>query len=580
MKSIVPLRRALCAALAALACAHAPAADLSAKDASAATIAANRAVAAQRTLADPQQTAEASRGLIATLEGAPIVDAGGAMVWDTQRFDFIRGSAPDSVNPSLWESAKLTATHGLFKVGDGIYQIRGYDIDNMTLVAGKTGWIVIDPMATAETARAALALADKHLGKKPIVAMIYTHSHVDHFGGARGIVDQAAVDAGRVRVIAPAGFMDNAVAENVLAGNAMIRRAHYQFGMPLVAGPKGVVGVGLGAGTPEGSTTLIAPTESITRTGQQLTVDGVRIVFQMTPVTEAPSEMLFYFPDLKALCVAEDVNKTMHNIYTLRGAKARDALGWSKYVNELLDLFPDAEVAFGSHTWPTWGKERIRRMIVNQRDMYRFIHDEALRLANEGKKMDDLGNAAFYPKGLQDDLATRGYYGSLSHNLRAVYNYYLGYYDGNPATLYRYAPAETSRRYVAALGGATAVLAQGRKAYADGDYRWTAELVNHVVMADPHNDEARALQADALEQIAYQSENGVWRNAYLTGARELRSGPRQVHVSTLGQDVLRTMTPEMIFDLLAVRLRHEQVDGLSLGINLSMPTAASSLRWS
>lgn len=370
------------------------AADLSEKPASPATRAVQQAQAATLGRLSPQDVEEATRGLIATLDVPQILDAKGNVVWDVQAFDFVKGEAPDTVNPSLWQSAQLTAQHGLFKVIDGVYQVRNYDIDNMTVIAGKTGWIIIDPTLTAEVARAELGLVDKQLGSRPVSAVIYTHSHGDHFGGARGIVDEADVRSGKVRVIAPEGFMESAVAENVLAGNAMARRAQYQFGSPLPPGAQGTVGVGLGTTLSKGTTGLIAPNELVTKSGQELTVDGVRIQFLMAPNTEAPSEMLFYFPDLRLLCLAEDLNKTMHNIYTLRGAKVRDALGWSKYINELLDRFPDAEVAFGSHTWPTWGRERVRHLIVQQRDMYRFIHDQALHLANLGLKPDDLGNAS------------------------------------------------------------------------------------------------------------------------------------------------------------------------------------------
>jgi len=546
---------------------HAP--DLTPKGATAATIAANKAFAAGRSFGSAQETDFATRGFIAAMDDLQIKDAKGNLVFDAAPFNALKGDAPDTVNPSLWESAKLTAKHGLFKLAEGIYQVRNYDIENMTLVAGKTGWIVIDPMMSAETAKAAIELANKHLGKRPIAALIYSHTHVDHFGGARGIVDEADVKAGKIRVIAPDGFMEHAIAENVLAGNSMARRAQYQFAMPLSVSTTTAVGFGLGAAASLGTIGLIPPTDVVTKTGQQLTVDGVRIVFQMAPHTEAPSEFLFYLPDLKALFWAEDVNKTMHNIYTLRGTKARDALNWSKYINELLDIFPDAELAFGAHTWPTWGKADIRKQLTYQRDMYRFIHDQALFLANQGKKMDDLANATFYPKALKENFSTRGYYSSLSQNLRGVYNYYLGYYDGNPATLYRYAPAETSRRYVADLGGAEAVLQKGRKAFAAGDYRWTAELVNLLVMADPQNMQARALQADALEQMAYQTETAVWRNEFLTAAQELRQGVKRLRLSTQGPDMVRAMTPEMVFDLLGVRLNHEKADGLSIGINVN-----------
>ena len=556
--------------------ANAAAIDLLPKQATLATRAANKHFSIERDFDGSQEIEDTKRGFIAALTDSKILDAKGVPVWDIGALASIQGATPDTVNPSLWQSAKFTAQHGLFKVCDGIYQLRGYDVENMMLVEGKTGWIVVDPMISSETAKAAMELVNRNLGTRPISAMIYSHSHADHFGGARGVVDEADVQSGKVRVIAPEGFMESAVAENVLSGNVMNRRAQYQFGMALPIGERGLVGSGIAAALSTGTIGLIPPTELVTKTRQELMVDGVRFVFQMAPGTEAPSEMLFYIPERKALFVAEDVNKTMHNIYTLRGAKVRDALAWSKYINELLDLFPDAEVAFGAHTWPSWGKERIRKLIANQRDMYRFIHDQALFLANQGKKMDDLANASFYPKALRDDFSTRGYYGSLSHNLRAVYNFYLGYYDGNPANLYRYAPAETARRYVAEMGGARSVLKKGQKAFAAGDYRWTAEMINHLVMAEPSNMAARSLQADALEQLGYQQENGVWRNEYLMAAQELRQGVKKVKLSSLGPDVLRAMTPEMIFDLLAVRLNHEKVDGLNVGINIHFSDSAQN----
>jgi len=569
-RTSTPLFALSALALCSLTAINAQAADMSVKPATAATVAANKAFGSESQLASSLEIEEASRGFIAAIEAPAIVGANDKVAFSVAPLNAFKGAAPDTVNPSLWESAKLTAKHGLFKVSDRIYQVRGYDLSNMTLIAGKTGWIVIDPMMSAETARAALDLANKHLGAKPISAIIYTHTHADHFGGARAIVDEADVKSGKVRVVAPEGFMDNAIAENVLAGNVMNRRATFQFGAGLPIGPQGQVGVGLTGFMSFGNIGLISPTDVITKTGQALTLDGLKVVFNLAPNTEAPSEMMFYFPELKALCWAEDVNKTMHNIYTTRGAKVRDALGWSKYLNELLDSFPDADVAFGPHTWPAFGNARLRKTLANQRDMYRFIHDQALFLANNGKKMDDLGNASFYPKALQEDFATRGYYGSLSHNLRGVYTYYLGYYDSNPATLNRYAPAEVARRYVAALGGANAVLEQGRKAYAAGDYRWTTELVNNLVMTEPGNEQARALQADALEQLGYQAENGVWRNQFLVGAQELRKGNTPAQVNTMGPDLLKALTPEMVFDMLAVRLNHEKADGMDVGIQIEL----------
>jgi len=539
------------------------------KAATPATERANQAVARSMAFDDKRDFEDATRGLIATLPDSQVKTPQGKLVWDANRFDFVQGDAPPTVNPSLWRQEKLNNARGLFKVTDGIYQIRGYDLANMTLVEGKTGWIVIDTMLTAEIAHSTLAFAMEKLGStKPVVAVIYTHSHADHFGGVRGVVNEADVQAGKVKVIAPEGFMDNAIAENVLAGNAMTRRAVYQFGAGLDSNERQGVGSGLGKALSSGTTGLIPPTDIIAKTGQEMTVDGVRIVFQMAQGTEAPSEMMFYFPDKKALCLSEVTTKHMHNVYTIRGAKMRDALGWSKYINETIDMFPEVEVAFASHHWPTWGGDNIRQYLANQRDTYRFLHDQALGLANKGQVMDEIGDATFFPKGLASDASSRGYYGTLSHNLRAVYNFYLGFYDGNPATLNRLPPTETAKRYVAAMGGEDAVLVTARKAFDAGEYRWVAELVNHVVFANPNNAAARALQADALEQLGYQSEAGTWRNAYLTGARELRSGVTKPPTSTQGPDVVRGMNNELLFDFIAMRLNHEKADGKKVNISM------------
>ena len=539
------------------------------KPATAITASANEAVRKAMELNDKQDFEDATRGLMATLADPVVKGADGKLVWDASRYDFIKGDAPATVNPSLWRQEKLNNAKGLFKVTEGIYQIRGYDLANMTLVEGKTGWIVIDPLLTAEIAKATLAFALDKLGSsKPVIAVIYTHSHADHFGGVRGVIDEADVAAGKVKILAPDGFMDNAIAENVLAGNAMTRRATYQFGAGLDANEKQGVGSGLGKALSAGTIGLIPPTDIIGKTGQEMTLDGVRIVFQMAQGSEAPSEMMFYFPDKKALCLSEVLTKHMHNVYTIRGAKLRDALAWSKYANETIDMYPDVEVAFASHHWPTWGGARIRQYMANQRDTYRFVHDEALNLANKGRTMDQIGDAAFFPKGLAADSSSRGYYGTLSHNLRAVYNFYLGFYDANPASLNRLPPAESAKRYVAAMGGEAAVLATARKAFDAGDYRWVAELVNHVVFANPGNAAARALQADTLEQLGYQAEAGTWRNAYLVGAKELRDGVLKPTTSTQGPDVVRGMSMELLFDFIALRLNHQKVDGMNLGINL------------
>ena len=557
----IAIAAALCAAMSAQA--HEP------KPPTAATAQANQQFGAALELGNQQDFEDASRGLVARMPNVPIKDAQGNTVWDGSQFAFIKGEAPPSVNPSLWRQEKLNNEAGLFKVTEGIWQIRGYDLANMTLVAGKTGWIVIDPLLTAEMAKATLAFAMEKLGKKPVVAVIYTHSHVDHFGGVRGVVDEADVKSGKVPIIAPEGFMDHAVAENVLAGNAMSRRANYQFGAPLPYGELSGVGSGLGKGLSIGNMGLIAPTDYVKKTGEERVVDGRKIVFQMATGSEAPSEFAFYFPELKALCLSEVVTAHMHNIYTVRGAKARDALGWSKYINEMIDFAPDANVAFRSHHWPVWNAERIKKHLENQRDIYRYIHDAALNLANKGAKMNDLGNVNYMPKGLRNDFSTRGYYGTLSHNLRGVYNFYLGYYDSNPATLDPLPPAENAKRYVAALGGVDTVMGKARTAYNAGDYRWAAELNNNAVMAEPGNEKARLLQADILEQLGYQAESGVWRNSYLTAAQELRNGIKKIRLSSQGPDMVRGMTPELIFDFLAVRLNHQKVDGMNLGIQIN-----------
>ncbi|SFM02443.1 alkyl/aryl-sulfatase [Variovorax sp. OV329] len=557
------------ALLLATASAGAQQASVAPKPATAATARANEAVASQLALDDKKDFDEATRGLVATLPDRLVKDAKGQVVWDTERYAFIKGDAPATVNPSLWRQEKLNNAQGLFKVTDGIYQIRGYDLANMTLVEGKTGWIVIDTMLTAEIARASLAFAMQKLGSsKPVVAVIYTHSHTDHYGGVRGVVDEADVRAGKVKVIAPEGFMDNAVAENVLAGNAMTRRATYQFGAGLDSNERQGVGSGLGKALSSGTIGLIPPTDTISKTGQEMTVDGVRIVFQMAQGSEAPSEMMFYFPDKKALCLSEVATRHMHNVYTIRGAKMRDSLSWSKYINETIDLYPDMQVAFGSHHWPTWGGDNIRSYLANQRDTYRFIHDYAMNMANQGQVMDEIGNADFFPKELQKDASSHGYYGTLSHNLRAVYNFYLGYYDANPASLNRLPPTETARRYVAAMGGEAAVLASARKSFEAGDYRWTAEMLNHLVFANPANAEARGLQADTLEQLGYQAEAGTWRNAYLVAARELRDGVLKPATSTQGPDVVRGMSLELLFDYIALRLDHRKTDGMKANINM------------
>jgi len=534
-----------------------------------ATVKANQAIAQSMAMDDKTDFEEAQRGFIANLPNPIVKDAKDQVVWDANRFNFIKGDAPGSVNPSLWRQEKLNNFSGLFKVTDGIYQIRGLDLANMTLVEGKTGWIVIDPLLTSEMSKATLAFAmEKLASTKPVTAVIYTHSHADHYGGVRGVINEDDVKAGKVKVIAPAEFMEHSIAENVLAGNAMTRRATYQFGAGLDSNDRQGVGGGLGKVLSLGTMGLIPPTDTISKTGHEMTVDGVRIVFQMAQNSEAPSEMMFYFPDKKALCVSEVLNKNMHNLYTIRGAKVRDSLAWSKYINETLDLYPDAEVAFGSHHWPTFGSTNIRKYMANQRDTYRFMHDYAINMANKGMTLDEIGDAKFFPKGLASDSSTHGYYGTLSHNLRAVYQFYLGFYDANPANLNRLPPVDLSKRYVEAMGGEKNALAVAKKAFDAGDYRWAAEVGNRIVFANPENTAAKQLQADTLEQMGYQSEAGTWRNAYMVAARELRDGIIKPRVGTQGPDVVRGMTNELLFDYIALRLNHEKTDGMKANIQM------------
>lgn len=524
-------------------------------DATEATAAANAAVAARLPFADEADFERARRGVLA--EAPTTVDISGFPVWDRDRYAFVEGDAPDSVNPSLWRQAKLNGIAGLFEVCDGFYQARGLDLSNITFVRGETGWVVIDPLTASETAAAALALANEHLGERPVVAVIYTHSHVDHFGGVRGVVDEADVAAGKVPILAPEGFLHAAISENVIAGNVMQRRASYMYGPLLPTDPYGHVDAGLGKGVPLfGTQGLIAPTVSIRETGEEHVLDGVRIRFQVTPGTEAPAEMNFYFPEARALCMAENCSANMHNLYTLRGAEVRDSLAWSTYIHEAVELFgQDADVVFASHHWPRWGTEDGLTFLRQQRDAYRFLHDQTMRLANHGLTMTEIAEELTMPPALEQEFHVRGYYGTVNHNAKAVYQRYLGWFDGNPAHLHPHPPVEAATRYVEFMGGADAVLAKARESFAEGDYRWVAEVVNHVVFADPGNDEAKALQADALEQLGYQAESGPWRDFYLTGAQELRQGHPDIDsAGGASPDVLVAMTTEMLLQLVGVRL--------------------------
>jgi alkyl sulfatase BDS1-like metallo-beta-lactamase superfamily hydrolase len=463
----------------------------------------------------------------------------------------------------------LNHHHGLFEVRKDVYQVRGYDISNITFIRGNTGWLVIDPLTTEQTARDSYDLVTAQLGFLPVVAVIYTHSHTDHFGGVLGVTTQEEVDAGRCIVIAPEHFMHETVGENVIAGPAMGRRALFQFGPLLPAAPTGHIDCGLGNSVPIGPPGLIAPTHDITFTGEEMTVDGIRIIFQLTPESEAPAEMNFFFPDLNALCMAENCNHTMHNLIPIRGALVRNAMNWSKYINEAMELFGDrTEVVFTSHHWPRWGNEDLMGFLTNQRDLYKWMHDQTMRWANHGLVAAEIAETLELPEEFLANDHTRGYYGDLVHNSKAVYQRYLSWYDGNPANLKKYPPVEAGKRYVELAGGADALLAKARAAFDAGDYRWVVELVNHLVFADPTNQAARDLQADTFEQLGYQAESATFRNAYLNGAQELRYGPPAIIGGAgRGRGILRAMSVEQVFDTIAVRLKSEEVGGQKLFIN-------------
>ncbi len=545
-----------------------------AKPAQPATVACNHAWRERLPFHDRADFDNAARGFIAHFDADVIRrDADGRVVWDFRAYDFQNSEhAPDTVHPSLWRLARLNNHAGLFKVCDRIYQIRGFDLSNMNVIEGDTGLIIMDPLVSSEVAAAALELYYQHRPRRPVVAVIYTHSHVDHFGGVKGVVSEEAVRDGRVRIYAPDGFMEETVSENVFAGPAMNRRAQYMYGGLLPRGPRGQVDAGLGKGTSRGTVTLIAPTDSIVEPIETRTLDGVEIEFQLTPGTEAPSEMNLYFPQWRALCVAENACQCQHNILTIRGALVRDPRIWSYYLGETLARYGNrSDVLFAQHHWPTWGGDNIREFLADQRDMYAFLNDETLRLLNHGlTPLDIADRLKSLPQPLANRWYARDYYGSVSHNVRAVYQRYMGFYDANPAHLNPLPPVQSARRTIDWMGGADQVLEKATAAFRDGEYRWVAEIVNQVVFADPDNEQARALQADALEQLGYQCENTTWRNAYLTGAQELRRGVKRVRG---GQppDLVRALTPSLFFSFLAVRLNSEAAAASPMTLNWHFP---------
>ena len=508
----------------------------------------------------------ATRGFIGALDPAVVRDASGKVVWDMDSYAFLDGEAPTTVNPSLWRQSRLLTKHGLYEVVPGIYQVRGFDLSVMTVVEGDRGVLVIDPLISMETAAAALALYRAHRGDRPVTGVLYTHSHVDHFGGVKGVTTQEDVDAGLVPVLAPEHFVEHAISENVYAGTAMARRAGYMYGAALDRSPTGQVGAGLAQTTSTGTITLIHPTVDITTTGQEEVVDGIRMVFQMTPNSEAPAEMHFYFPDFRALCLAENATHTLHNVLTIRGAVVRDAHAWSCYLTEAIDLFADVtDVAFASHHWPTWGSQQVREYISLQRDLYAYLHDQTLRMMNAGMVGSEIAEAIVMPPALENAWHARGYYGSVSHNVKAIYQRYMGWYDANPANLWQHPPVERATRYVAAMGGADSVVEGARTAFDAGDYRWAAEVLSHVVFTDPDHGAAKELLADTFEQLGFGSENGTWRCAYLSGAHELRHGNFGTPTVAVSADMLASLSPTQLFDALAVRVNgprawHEHIE--------------------
>jgi alkyl sulfatase BDS1-like metallo-beta-lactamase superfamily hydrolase len=540
------------------------------RPAEASVASANKAALDALPFADRRDFDDAERGFIGTNADAAITTGEGRTVWSQKPYGFLQAEeAPATVHPSLWRISQLNCRHGLFQVTEHIYQIRGFDIANMTIVEGASGIIVIDTLTSAEPAKAALELYYQHRGRRPVKAVIYTHTHTDHWGGVKGVVDAAAVASGEVAIIAPDGFMEHAVSENVIAGNAMVRRAQYQFGTLLAKGERGQVDAALGKTISRGTVTLIAPTDLIRRTGETRNIDGVEIIFQMAPNSEAPAEMHMYFPALRALNMAENTTHLFHNLLPFRGAEVRDPLAWSKYINEALELFAGrSDVLMGQHHWPVWGTERIKSYMTSQRDLYKYVHDQTLRLMNHGLTAPEIAEALVLPESLAQEWQNRDYYGTVRHNAKAIYQKYLGWYDGNPANLDPLPPREAAKKMVAYMGGSATIIAKAREDFRAGEFRWVADVMNRVVFAEPDNAEARALNADAFEQLGYLSEAATWRNAYLFAAQELRNGVASTGATaSVSPDTLAALTIDMLFDFIGVRLNGPKAAGKRAVIN-------------
>ncbi|WP_300395745.1 alkyl sulfatase dimerization domain-containing protein [Henriciella sp.] len=530
-------------------------------EATEATAGANQAVADRLPLDDQGDVEDAARGFLAAIEEDAILDEEGNTVWSIPQFDFIEGEAPATVNPSLWRQSGLAAKHGLFEVADGIWQVRGYDLSVMSVIEGETGWIIVDPLTVKETSAAALKLVNDTLGERPVTGVLYTHSHADHFGGARGVISEEEIEERDVPVLAPEGFTESAVAENLIAGNLMQRRAVLMFGNTIPRSDTANVGTGLGPGLPQGTTGLVLPTEEIGGWGTKREIDGVDFVFMDAGGTEAPAEFMFYLPGKNALCTAEVATATFHNVLTPRGAKVRDALKWSRVIDRALaDYGGKADLVFASHHWPTWGQENVQQFLTHQRDIYRYVHDQTLRRANAGATMTEAAETIPEPGFSQEDFSTRDYYGTLNHNSKAVYQFYYGWWSGVPADYHALPRAETASRYVEAVGGLDAIIDRGVQAFESGDYRWAAELLNHAVFAEPGSQAAKDWLAAAYEQLGFQAESGAWRSYYLTAASELRNGMPDAGAPNLGNaDFLKAVPTIDLFDALASRYNPDKL---------------------
>ena len=549
------------------------------KPPAAAIVSAHREHLSTLPFGDTRDFADADRGFLAAMEPCVVKAADGRVVWDNDAYGFLAGAAPTSVHPSLWRQSQLCAKQGLYEVVEGIYQVRGLDISNISFIEGDTGIIVIDPLVCTETAAAALALYRAHRGDREVRAVIYTHSHVDHFGGVLGVTSQADVDAGRVAILAPEGFTAHAVQENVYAGTAMARRAAYMYGAALDRGTQGQVGCGLGQVPSLGEVALIVPTVDIRTTGETHTVDGVEIEFQMAPGTEAPAEMHFYFPQFRALCMAENATHNLHNLLTLRGALVRDPHGWAGYLTEAIDTFAErTDVVFASHHWPTWGREGIVEFLSTQRDLYAYLHDQTLRQLNQGHTGIEIAENFQLPPALEQAWHTHGYYGSVSHNVKAIYQRYMGWFDGNPARLWPHPPEVLGPRYVEAIGGIDRVVELARQAFEQGDYRWAATLLDHAIFTDEHHAAARTLYADTLEQLAYGAENAVWRNFFLSGATELREQNFGTPTQVASPSLLAQLTPEQIFDTFAININGPRAWELDLALDITFADTGDNYR--